>query len=114
MCNERIGMQINHKVWRRDVDKCLIEEIDVINKTTPFRTVASCCGHNIYNRTILVTEKGRTKPVFDIFTNVIIPRNKKHGWYRKDSDGVYFIPEIEDDEIGVTLYDKQEKEEIPQ
>jgi len=52
-------------------------------------TLASCCGHGKYPETIVV------KTIYGMFewnSGVKIPRKKR--FYIKDSEGIYYIPEV--------------------
>lgn len=96
MCKigEKKWIKINHKV-KRYIDICLIESniIFNINNYSELQTVACCCGHNKYHKTILVKPKGKRGPIYDLISNISI--NRKRFYYKKDKEGYYYIPEIE-------------------
>lgn len=71
------------------VDDCIAKEIIELNKKgTP--TLASCCGHKVYKKSIIVLHKdGITR--IEKFSKKIIPRKKR--FYKKDKQGYYYIPE---------------------
>lgn len=72
---------------RGTFDSCMIEVLYVL-KAHGISTVASCCGHGRYPMTILYRDQGR---ISELFTGAVIDR--KCRFYRKDSEGMYFIPE---------------------
>ena len=51
--------------------------------------VACCCGHGKYPMTIVI--KGFKGVIFDLVSNKEIPRTRR--FYKKDSEGYYYIPE---------------------
>ena len=75
--------------WRK-VDKCLSGLLCFINGNTSFRTLGSCCGHGKYPMTIVCRSPFGFNQ--DICSGKIIPREKR--FYKKDSEGYYFIPEV--------------------
>ena len=54
-------------------------------------TLAHCCGHGRYPRTI-VMQNDDTKIITELFSGKIIPRKRR--FYKKDEDGYYYIPEV--------------------
>jgi len=56
------------------------------------RTISSCCGHGKYNMSIIVKSYGVNGKIYDLISNVEIPR--QHRFYVKDSKGYYYIPEV--------------------
>jgi len=80
---------IDHTVkWIR-VDACMRHLINSLSMHG-YRTVGCCCGHGKYPMTI-VCKTGSNK-FFDLISGVDIPRKKR--FYKKDSEGYYFIPEV--------------------
>lgn len=82
------------------VDSCLAEELKNLNDTCGYKTLASCCGHGKYKKTIIVISKNHRRPIpFEI--NSGKPLTTKDGkpitrkFYIKDDEGHYFIPEVE-------------------
>jgi hypothetical protein len=72
------------------VDKCLEHLIENING--PYlHTLGSCCGHNRYPASIIAFDE-ITERTIEIFSNKEILRKKR--FYKKDSNGYYFIPEV--------------------
>lgn len=92
------------KYCSREIDYCIYSDVEEINlgffdnSHGKFRTLSSCCGHGKYPITIVVenTLNGR---IFEWFTGVDFPKKYKNGkknkrFYKKDSDGLYYIPEV--------------------
>jgi hypothetical protein len=73
------------------IDECMLDLIRKLNYmfTQDFITVASCCGHNKYQKTIIIKTSSGT--IFELFTGKPIMRTKR--FYKKDAEGYYFIPE---------------------
>lgn len=78
------------------IDKCLIPTINRLNNTTNLRCLASCCGHGIYNPTIVVKDK--TGNIFEFYSDKPLTPKKRNRYYKKDKKGFYFIPEVINDE----------------
>ena len=74
------------------IDKCLISIIDNLNRSTKLKTLASCCGHGIYNSTIVVKDKKGN--IFEYYSNKPLNPKKRNRYYKKDNKGFYFIPEL--------------------
>lgn len=74
------------------IDKCLIPTIDRLNKSTNLKTLASCCGHGKYNPTIVV--KDRKANIFEFYSRISLGPKKRNRYYKKDTDGFYYIPEV--------------------
>lgn len=62
----------------------------LMNEVTKYKTLASCCGHGKYPMTIIVS-RGYGNPI-EWFSQVEIPR--KRNFYRRDKQGVFYIPEV--------------------
>lgn len=84
------------------IDECIQEEIEYINRrfSKIEKTIASCCGHGRYHKTIIIRHKV-TKQVYDHVTGVSLPSHYKNGRYNKrfyisDKDGYYYIPKVEE------------------
>lgn len=84
----------------RKIDKCmerLIKELKTLYEIVKLefgddkRVVACCCGHGKYPMTIVVWDKDEEE-VYDLISGETIPRKRR--FYRKDSRGYYFIPEV--------------------
>lgn len=85
MCKKSKGL---HNI----MDKCMKEEIKSLN-SLGLRTIASCCGHKRYRKTIIIPmNKDGVQGGFEIFTAIFIPRTRK--FYKKDKQGYYFIKEV--------------------
>ncbi len=71
------------------LDSCMA--LQVVRLAEAYPTLACCCGHNKYSKTIVIaTPQG---DFIEYFTGIPIPREKR--FYIKDSEGFYFIPEVE-------------------
>ena len=83
--------------WK--IDPCLIEEIRLLNQDLGFKTISSCCGHGKYEPTIIVRDElGLCYELYsEIQLNAYDRRKKKqfNRYYKKDSEGIYYIPEVE-------------------
>jgi hypothetical protein len=56
-------------------------------------TVACCCGHSKYPMTIVVRWKsGKHVHYQELLSSTIIERTRR--FYKKDSEGYYYIPEV--------------------
>mgnify|MGYP001574709791 CR=1 FL=1 len=72
------------------LDPCLRREIEELNNRHYIWTVACCCGHGKYPKTILFKdEHGR---IIEYWTDIIIPRTRN--FYRQDPNGFFFVPEV--------------------
>lgn len=76
------------------IDACLREKIRGINQNTPFKTIASCCGHGKYPTTIVVRDK--SGKIHEYFSGVPLEKKKRNRYYKRDSEGYYYIPEVVD------------------
>lgn len=74
------------------IDNCLRKTIKRINESSGFKTLASCCGHDIYNATIVIKDKKGY--VFELFSRKELEVKKRNRYYKKDNDGIYYIPKI--------------------
>lgn len=63
------------------------------------KIVGSCCGHNKYPMTILI--KNENGLIFDLVSNKHINRKKR--FYKKDSKGYYYIPEVVECKVKNTI-----------
>ena len=75
-------------LWR--IDPCMRDLIKSLKKAGA-RTLSCCCGHGKYPMTVIV-DIGFSKTLpLEIFSGLQIERKKR--FYKKDSQGFYFIPE---------------------
>ncbi len=51
---------------------------------------ACCCGHGKYHTTVIIEKDGK---LCEFFSGVTIPHKKR--FYARDSEGVYYVPEVE-------------------
>ena len=88
----------------RRIDPCLVDEIEELNKNGT-KTVASCCGHGKYPRSIIVIDadnklRNGKNMCFDYDTHTRVndykPKLKKQNqkWYKRDDEGYYYIPQL--------------------
>lgn len=92
MCNKRNSTEIpygNQANRFAKVDDCIVDELIKLNKRG-IKTLASCCGHKIYKKTIIALHKKNGR--IEIISRKIIPRKRK--FYKKDKQGYYYIPEV--------------------
>lgn len=76
------------------MDNCMKNIIDVL-KRHGVKTKACCCGHNgRYHMTIVAWDHNLMENVEIMSMKVI---RKKRKFYKKDRDGYYYIPEIDED-----------------
>lgn len=73
------------------IDPCMRFLISYLKNIANIEILACCCGHGKYPMTIVVRYPGNKLPL-EICSYKFIPRKKK--FYKKDKQGVYYIPEI--------------------
>ncbi len=74
----------------REVDPCIQPIVKAINRLNGFRTLSSCCGHNIYPTTIIIKDK--TGNITEFYSGIKLEYRKRNRFYKKDKSGFYFIP----------------------
>ena len=74
------------------IDDCLVNFVNEINTNSNYKTLACCCGHNKYPSTIVVKDKKGN--IFEYFSKIFLGKRKRNRYYKKDSEGYYFIPEV--------------------
>lgn len=82
----------------RRIDKCMKDLcfwIDVHGEKKKGRpnylkVVGSCCGHGKYPMTIVV--RNHLGHIWELISNTGIHRKRR--FYKRDKDGIYFIPEV--------------------
>jgi len=77
----------------RKIDECLVKTIERINKLTPFKTLACCCGHGKYPMTIVIKDKKGN--FFELISRISLKPRKRNRFYKKDEQGYYYIPEVQ-------------------
>lgn len=80
----------------RRIDPCMQKVIGNL-QSLGVRTLACCCGHDVYPMTLVVDigeDIGRVVPI-EIFSGKVLLRKKK--FYKKDSKGRYYIPEVQEE-----------------
>lgn len=80
----------NSVLWNgHRVDSCMKSEL-IRFQNYGIKTLACCCGHGIYPETIIVQVENEY--LLEINSETKIPRKTR--FYKKDSNGFYYIPEI--------------------
>ena len=87
------------KYCSREIDECIRKEVESFNNVI-WKTLASCCGHGKYTKTIVIQNK-LTGNMFERFTGIKLNNIYKNGkkrkrFYKKDKEGYYYIPEVEE------------------
>ena len=85
--------KFNPKNDSRRIDPCmknLIKGINGVIDCEMFCVMACCCGHGKYPMTIIINGVGER--YFDLISGKEISRKKK--FYKKDKQGIYYIPEV--------------------
>ena len=90
MCNKRSSVILKIKERNVRIDPCMRGLIRTLNNIG-LETLACCCGHDIYNMTIVVKDGVSGKP-YELVSNKDVPRKRK---FYKNNNGYYFIPEVE-------------------
>jgi hypothetical protein len=92
MCKKRSS--VNCFTTERDqetfrVDPCIRHFIRIM-RDIGFKTVGACCGHGVYPLTVICqTSEGK---YFELISGIDISRTRK--FYKMDSNGYYYIPEL--------------------
>ena len=73
------------------IDKCLVPTINFLNNSDHLKTLCSCCGHGVYNPTIVVKDKKDN--IFEVYSGITLTPKKRNRYYKRDNDGYYYIPE---------------------
>ena len=74
----------------RKKDKCMIEVCRYISFLGKLEVVGSCCGHGKYPPSIIV--KNKDNQIWDLISNLNVGRKRR--FYKKDKQGIYYIPEV--------------------
>lgn len=98
MCKKRSSVNgvvvLDHTAkWIR-VDACMRHLINSLSMHG-YRTVGCCCGHGIYPMTIVC--KTQSNRFFELISGLDIPRKSR--FYKRDSEGFYYIPEVVNDKM---------------
>lgn len=72
------------------IDSCLRTTLLELQKQD-IVVLASCCGHGIYKKTVIA--RFPDKEPYEFFSKTKIPRKRR--FYKRDCNGVFFIPEVE-------------------
>jgi hypothetical protein len=76
----------------RKIDPCMRNFINFLKVSCDLKIVACCCGHSKYPMTIVARFNNETHPYVEIVSGISIPRKRK--FYKKDKQGMYYIPEV--------------------
>lgn len=71
------------------IDPCLRSKINKF-RNLGIKTLACCCGHGVYPETIVFMQP--TGTIMEYNSGKVIPRKRR--FYRRDKNGVFFIPEV--------------------
>lgn len=84
------------KSGNQRVDPCLRTKIDEMQEIG-YDTLACCCGHGKYTETVVYRDvDGTIYATFNNgFLNASITILRKKRFYVRDSEGVFYIPEVE-------------------
>lgn len=77
-----------------EIDSCMRDLIRAL-KSNGIETLGCCCGHGKYPMTIIYRHNSKdcmNGNIYDFISGWGIPRKKK--FYKKDSEGYYYIPEV--------------------
>ena len=88
-------MKAMRKLKLNCLDKEVIEDINIINSSGRYKTVASCSGHGKYHTTIVV--KDSEGNYWEYYSGCqIYPEKRRYlCFYVRDELGIYFIPKVE-------------------
>ena len=80
----------------RVIDKCMRNIIEFLDKETCFEVIMCCCGHGIYNPSLIVIDtrvaEFCNRP-YELFSGIQFKHGQKK-FYKKDKYGYYYIPEV--------------------
>lgn len=75
------------------IDKCMRVIVEGINKEPRYRTLASCCGHGKYPKTIVVKDKSNGM-ILEYYSRTYLQLKKRNRYYVTDKEKYYYIPEL--------------------
>ena len=89
--------KLNKKNDARRMDSCMKDYIEMVNRILKgtYETKACCCGHGKYQNSVIVGLKGKKSFCFDLISGKMINRTKR--FYKKDKQGYYYIPEVQNE-----------------
>ncbi len=85
-------MCVKLKYCNPRIDSCMEKIVKKLNILSNFKTLACCCGHGTYNPTIIIKDKKGS--VFEFFSRKKLDFKKRNRYYKKDTNGFYYIPEV--------------------
>ena len=97
MCQKRNSVEAiiihDNQLKKIRVDRCIRKLIKSLTNHG-YDTVACCCGHGIYPVTIVCKEPSRLNEsdYVELISGIRIQRTRR--FYKKDSEGFYYIPEV--------------------
>ena len=85
--------KFNPKNDSRRIDPCMRPLIKWMKEMMDYDVVMCCCGHSVYNMTIVVKFMHNGVPYFEeVLSGKRLERKRK--FYKKDKQGYYYIPEV--------------------
>ena len=95
MCNSELTFMDELGPHGRYVDACMEDIIRLLRKNGT-ETIASCCGHGVYPRTIVYRARNGNAIEYYTRTTLLDKKGnpKKRKFYAKDAMGIYHIPEV--------------------
>lgn len=102
MVDNEVCEKIISKGAAREIDPCLIEELEALKNEYPkfkekFQLIMSCCGHGKYSKTIIVKNR-YSGACFEWLSGIMLSGTKRSDsrapFYRRDKEGHYYIPKM--------------------
>lgn len=79
------------KSGNQRIDPCMKLPVYLLDIMTQYKALACCCGHGKYPETIIAKDLV-SGVILEFNSKTPIPRKKR--FYKRDSEGVFFIPEF--------------------
>jgi len=73
------------------IDECMKDQIQFMNDIG-IQTLACCCGHGKYPKTIVI--KTEHEEIIEFYSGTKLGERKRNRYYKKDKQGYYYIPEV--------------------
>jgi len=89
MCNKHSTIIFHSMDGNFRIDPCMCDIISNLHQCG-ITTCGCCCGHQKYQQTV-VTKVGDVN--IEYYTGIVIPRKTR--FYKRDKDGIFYIPEVE-------------------
>ncbi len=92
------------------IDPCMRPFIELL-QLGGAKTLSCCCGHGRYSTTVVFEYEGQALAVAyrAKFPSVAVILHRKKRFYKRDSDGVYFIPEVDNEKVTLEVTPIQAK-----